>query len=229
MKISIPTKSISNSLFIAKRKNNDNLELLFHTPTNTNSIFYALDDTSFHFSDFNYRLPDVRNEIEQIYKINEFLPTLFALIQEEKHKEDPDLFKEPLLSKLTPSQIEYYADYIDYIKSKRQAFRGILRFFDHFKALIENGEVSPIPFDDVLANKDEYQIAFGEALANKYWGEATAFVEVKALLLSYFVELSKDLNVPEISIEMMINSPKKSKPILQLNFFQKIRYYLGLL
>lgn len=229
MKIAIPTKSISKSLFIAKRKDRDNLELLFYAPSSAGNIFYALDDTGFHFSDFGYRSPNVRDEIEQIYDIGDFLPTLFAFIQEEKHKEDPDLFQEPFLSKLRPSQIEYYADYIEYIKSKRQALRGIVRFFNHFNALIENGEVSPIPFDDVLANKDEYQLAFGEALANKYWSETTSFVEVKALLLSYFMEVSADSHIPEISIEMTINSPRKSKPILRLNLFEKIRYYLWLL
>ena len=157
------------------------------------------------------------------------MPTLFAFIQEEKHKEDPDLFKEPFLSKLRPSQIEYYADYIEYIKSKRQALAGIVRFFNHFNALIENDDVSPISFDDVLANKDEYQIAFGEALANKYWSETTSFVEVNTLLLSYFMEVSADSSIPEISMEMTINSPRKSKPILRLNLFEKIRYYLWLL
>lgn len=230
MKIAIPTQSISKSLFIAKRKDRDNLELLFYAPSSSaGNIFYALDDTAFHFSDFNYRSPNVRDEIEQIYNISEFLPTLFAFIQEEKHKEDPDLFQEPFLSKLRPSQIEYYVDYIEYLKSKRQALRGIVRFFSYFNALIENGEVSPISFDDVLANKDEYQLAFGEALANKYWGEATSCVEVKALLLSYFMEVSEDSRIPEISMEMTINSPRKSKPILRLNLFEKIRYYLGLL
>jgi hypothetical protein len=229
MKIAIPTQSISKSLFIAKRKDRDNLELLFYAPSSAGNIFYALDDTAFHFSDFNYRSPNVRDEIEQIYNISEFLPTLFAFIQEEKHKEDPDLFKEPFLSKLRPSQIEYYADYIDYIKSKRQALAGIVRFFNHFKALIENNEVSPVNFDDILTNVDEYQLAFGEALANKYWSETTSFVEVKTLLLSYFMEVSEDSHIPEISLEMTINKPRKSKPILRLNLFEKIRYYLGLL
>lgn len=205
------------------------LSCFFYAPSSVGNIFYALDDTGFHFSDFGYRSLNVRDEIEQIYDIGDFLPTLFAFIQEEKHKEDPDLFQEPFLSKLRPSQIEYYADYIEYLKSKRQALRGIIRFFNYFNALIKNGEVSPIKFDDVLANKDEYQIAFGEALANKYWSETTSFVEVNTLLLSYFMEVSADTHIPEIAIEMTINSPRKSKPILRLNLFEKIRYYLWLL
>ena len=70
MKIAIPTKSILKSLFIAKRKDRNNLELLFYAPSSVGNILYALDDTGFHFSDFGYRSPNVRDEIEQIYKIN---------------------------------------------------------------------------------------------------------------------------------------------------------------
>lgn len=40
MKITVPTKSISKSLFIAKRKDSDDLELLFYAPSSIDETFF---------------------------------------------------------------------------------------------------------------------------------------------------------------------------------------------
>lgn len=228
MKIAIPTKSISKSLFIVKRKDRDNLELLFYAPSSIDETFFKLDDDGFHFSDLSYIASNAITPIEEIYDINFFLPTLLAFVKEED-KDDPELFKDLFLSKLRPSQLEYYLEYINYVKLKRQLFRAISRFLSHFKKLIDNNEVSPINFEDIYSNKDEYQLAFGEALINKFMNGIGSFVEVNTLLANYLSEASKNPEVPEISIEMPIRFPRKSKPILRLSLFQKILYYLGLL
>lgn len=227
MKIAVPTQSISKSLFIAKRKDSDDLELLFYAPSSIDETFFKLDD-DFHFSYLSYNLSNAIAPVDEIYDITFFLPTLLAFVKEED-KDDPELFKDLFLSKLNPSQLEYYIEYINYVKLKRQLSRGISRFLAHFKKLIENGEVSPIKFDDIYSNKDEYQLAFGEALINKYMNGIGSFVEVNTLLANYLNEASKNPEITEVSIEMTINAPRKSKPILRLNFFEKIRYYLGLL
>ena len=166
--------------------------------------------------------------IEEIYDINIFLPTLLAFVKEED-KEDPELFKDLFLSKLKPSQLEDYLEYIYYVKLKRQLSRAISRFLDHFKKAIENGEVFPIKFEDIYSNKDGYQLAFGEALINKYMDGIDSFVEVNTLLSNYLNEASNNPEISEISIEMPIRFPRKSKSILRLNLFDKVRYYLGLL
>lgn len=228
MKIAIPTKSISKSLFIAKRKGRDDLELLFYAPSSIDETFFKLDDDGFHFSDLSYIVSNAIAPIEEIYDLNFFLPTLLAFVKEED-KDDPELFKDLFLSKLKPSQLEYYLEYINYVKLKRQLFRAISRFLSHFKKLIENGDVSPIKFEDIYSNKDEYQLAFGEALINKYMNGIGSFVEVNTLLANYLNEASKNPDIPDVSIEMPIRFPRKSKPILRLNLFEKIRYYLGLL
>lgn len=227
MKITVPTKSISKSLFIAKRKDSDDLELLFYAPSSIDETFFKLDD-DFHFSYLSYNLSNAITPVEEIYDIAFFLPTLLAFVKEED-KDDPELFKDLFLSKLNPSQLEYYIEYINYVKLKRQLSRAISRFLAHFKKLIENGEVSPIKFDDIYSNKYEYQLAFGEALINKYMNGISSFVEVNTLLANYLNEASKNPEITEVSLEMTINSPRKSKPILRLNLFEKIRYYLGLL
>lgn len=228
MKIAVPTQSISKSLFIAKRKDRDNLELLFYAPSSAGNIFYALDDTGFHFSDLSYIISNAITPVEEIYDITFFLPTLLAFVKEED-KDEPELFKDLFLSKLSPSQLEYYIEYINYVKLKRQLSRAISRFLGHFKKLIENGEVSPIKFEDIYSNKDEYQLAFGEALINKHMDGIGSFVEVNTLLANYLNEASKNPDIPEVSIEMPIRFPRKSKSILRLNLFEKIRYYLWLL
>ena len=227
MKIAVPTQSISKSLFIAKRKDSDDLELLFYAPSSIDETFFKLDD-DFHFSYLSYNLSNAITPVEEIYDIAFFLPILLAFVKEED-KDDPELFKDLFLSKLNPSQLEYYIEYINYVKLKRQLSRAISRFLAHFKKLIENGEVSPIKFDDIYSNKDEYQLAFGEALINKYMNGIGSFVEVNTLLANYLNEASKNPEITEVSVEMTINAPRKSKPILRLNFFEKIRYYLGLL
>ena len=229
MKIAVPTQSISKSLFIAKRKDRDNLELLFYAPSSAGNIFYALDDTGFHFSDLSYIISNAITPVEEIYDITFFLPTLLAFVKEEEDKDEPELFKDLFLSKLSPSQLEYYIEYINYVKLKRQLSRAISRFLGHFKKLIENGEVSPIKFEDIYSNKDEYQLAFGEALINKHMDGIGSFVEVNTLLANYLNEASKNPDIPEVSIEMPIRFPRKSKSILRLNLFEKIRYYLWLL
>lgn len=228
MKIAVPTKSISKSLFIAKRKGRDDLELLFYAPSSIDETFFKLDDDGLHFSDLSYIVSNAITSIEETYDLNFFLPTLLAFVKEED-KDDPELFKDLFLSKLKPSQLEYYLEYINYVKLKRQLFRAISRFLSHFKKLIENGEVSPIKFDDIYANKDEYQLAFGEALINKYMNGIGSFVEVNTLLANYLNEASKNPDISEVSIEMPIRFPRKSKSILRLNLFEKIRYYLWLL
>lgn len=228
MRIAVPIKSISKSLFIAKRKGRDDLELLFYAPSSIDETFFKLDDDGFHFSDLSYIVSNAITPIEEIYDINFFLPTLLAFVKEED-KDDPELFKDLFLSKLRPSQLEYYLEYINYVKLKRQLFRAISRFLSHFKKLIENGEVSPIKFEDIYSNKDEYQLAFGEALINKYMNGIGSFVEVNTLLANYLNEASKNPDIPDVSIEMPIRFPRKSKPILRLNLFEKIRYYLWLL
>ncbi len=227
MKITVPTQSISKSLFIAKRKDSDDLELLFYAPSSIDETFFKLDD-DFHFSYLSYNLSNAITPVEEIYDIAFFLPTLLAFVKEED-KDDPELFKDLFLSKLNPSQLEYYIEYINYVKLKRQLSRAISRFLAHFKKLIENGEVSPIKFDDIYSNKDEYQLAFGEALINKYMNGISSFVEVNTLLANYLNEASKNSEITEVSIEMTINAPRKSKPILRLSLFEKIRYYIGLL
>jgi hypothetical protein len=227
MKIYVPAKSISKSLFIAKRKGRDDLELLFYAPSSIDETFFKLDD-DFHFSYLSYNLSNAITPVEEIYDIAFFLPTLLAFVKEED-KDDPELFKDLFLSKLNPSQLEYYIEYINYVKLKRQLSRAISRFLAHFKKLIENGEVSPIKFDDIYSNKDEYQLAFGEALINKYMNGISSFVEVNTLLANYLNEASKNSEITEVSIEMTINAPRKSKPILRLSLFEKIRYYIGLL
>lgn len=227
MKIAVPTQSISKSLFIAKRKDSDDLELLFYAPSSIDETFFKLDD-DFHFSYLSYNLSNAITPVEEIYDIAFFLPTLLAFVKEED-KDDPELFKDLFLSKLNPSQLEYYIEYINYVKLKRQLSRAISRFLAHFKKLIENGEVSPIKFDDIYSNKDEYQLAFGEALINKYMNGISSFVEVNTLLANYLNEASKNSEITEVSIEMTINAPRKSKPILRLSLFEKIRYYIGLL
>lgn len=224
MKIYVPAKSIAKSLFIAKRKGRDDLELLFYAPSSIDETFFKLDDDGFHFSDFSNAITPV----EEIYDLTFFLPTLLAFVKEED-KDEPELFKDLFLSKLSPSQLEYYIEYINYVKLKRQLSRAIYRFLAYFKKLIENGEVSPIKFDDIYANKDEYQLAFGEALINKYMDGIGSFVEVNTLLANYLNEASKNPDIPEVSIEMPIRFPRKSKSILRLNLFDKIRYYLWLL
>lgn len=227
MKIAVPTQSISKSLFIAKRKDSDDLELLFYAPSSIDETFFKLDD-DFHFSYLSYNLSNAITPVEEIYDIAFFLPTLLAFVKEED-KDDPELFKDLFLSKLNPSQLEYYIEYINYVKLKRQLSRAISRFLAHFKKLIENGEVSPIKFDDIYSNKDEYQLAFGEALINKYMNGISSFVEVNTLLANYLNEALKNSEITEVSIEMTINAPRKSKPILRLSLFEKIRYYIGLL
>lgn len=227
MKITVPTKSISKSLFIAKRKDSDDLELLFYAPSSIDETFFKLDD-DFHFSYLSYNLSNAITPVEEIYDIAFFLPTLLAFVKEED-KDDPELFKDLFLSKLNPSQLEYYIEYINYVKLKRQLSRAISRFLAHFKKLIENGEVSPIKFEDIYSNKDEYQLAFGEALINKHMDGIGSFVEVNTLLANYLNEASKNPDIPEVSIEMPIRFPRKSKSILRLNLFEKIRYYLWLL
>lgn len=228
MKIAIPTKSISKSLFIAKRKGRDDLELLFYAPSSIDETFFKLDDDGFHFSDLSYIVSNAITPIEGIYDLNFFLPTLLAFVKEED-KDDPELFKDLFLSKLKPSQLEYYLEYINYVKLKRQLSRAISRFLVHFKKLIDNNEVSPIKFEDIYSTKDEYQVAFGEALINKYMNGIGSFVEVNTLLANYLNEASKNPDIPDISIEMPIRFPRKSKPILRLNLFEKIRYYFWLL
>lgn len=228
MKIYVPAKSIVKSLFIAKRKGRDELELLFYAPSSIDETFFKLDDDGFHFSDLSYIVSNAITPIEEIYDINFFLPTLLAFVKEED-KDDPELFKDLFLSKLRPSQLEYYLEYINYVKLKRQLFRAISRFLSHFKKLIDNNEVSPINFEDIYSNKDEYQLAFGEALINKFMNGIGSFVEVNTLLANYLSEASKNPEVPEVSIEMPIRFPRKSKSILRLNLFEKIRYYLWLL
>lgn len=227
MKIAVPTQSISKSLFIAKRKDSDDLELLFYAPSSIDETFFKLDD-DFHFSYLSYNLSNAITPVEEIYDIAFFLPTLLAFVKEED-KDDPELFKDLFLSKLNPSQLEYYIEYINYVKLKRQLSRAISRFLAHFKKLIENGEVSPIKFEDIYSNKDEYQLAFGEALINKHMDGIGSFVEVNTLLANYLNEASKNPDIPEVSIEMPIRFPRKSKSILRLNLFEKIRYYLWLL
>lgn len=228
MKIAIPTKSISKSLFIAKRKGRDDLELLFYAPSSIDETFFKLDDDGFHFSDLSYIVSNAITPIEGIYDLNFFLPTLLAFVKEED-KDDPELFKDLFLSKLKPSQLEYYLEYINYVKLKRQLSRAISRFLVHFKKLIDNNEVSPIKFEDIYSTKDEYQVAFGEALINKYMNGIGSFIEVNTLLANYLNEASKNPDIPDISIEMPIRFPRKSKPILRLNLFEKIRYYFWLL
>jgi hypothetical protein len=227
MKIAVPTQSISKSLFIAKRKDSDDLELLFYAPSSIDETFFKLDD-DFHFSYLSYNLSNAITPVEEIYDIAFFLPTLLAFVKEED-KDDPELFKDLFLSKLNTSQLEYYIEYINYVKLKRQLSRAISRFLAHFKKLIENGEVSPIKFEDIYSNKDEYQLAFGEALINKHMDGIGSFVEVNTLLANYLNEASKNPDIPEVSIEMPIRFPRKSKSILRLNLFEKIRYYLWLL
>lgn len=227
MKIAVPTQSISKSLFIAKRKDSDDLELLFYAPSSIDETFFKLDD-DFHFSYLSYNLSNAITPVEEIYDIAFFLPTLLAFVKEED-KDDPELFKDLFLSKLNTSQLEYYIEYINYVKLKRQLSRAISRFLAHFKKLIENGEVSPIKFEDICSNKDEYQLAFGEALINKHMDGIGSFVEVNTLLANYLNEASKNPDIPEVSIEMPIRFPRKSKSILRLNLFEKIRYYLWLL
>ena len=219
MKIYVPAKSIAKSLFIAKRKGRDDLELLFYAPSSIDG---------FHFSDLSYIISNAITPVEEIYDITFFLPTLLAFVKEED-KDEPELFKDLFLSKLSPSQLEYYIEYINYVKLKRQLSRAISRFLGHFKKLIENGEVSPIKFEDICSNKDEYQLAFGEALINKHMDGIGSFVEVNTLLANYLNEASKNPDIPEVSIEMPIRFPRKSKSILRLNLFEKIRYYLWLL
>lgn len=228
MKIAIPTQSISKSLFIAKRKDRNDLELLFYAPSSIDETFFKLDDDGFHFSNLSYIISNDITLIEEIYDINIFLPTLLAFVKEED-KEDPELFKDLFLSKLKPSQLEDYLEYIYYVKLKRQLSRAISRFLDHFKKAIENGEVFPIKFEDIYSNKDGYQLAFGEALINKYMDGIDSFVEVNTLLSNYLNEASNNPEISEISIEMPIRFPRKSKSILRLNLFDKVRYYLGLL
>ena len=229
MKIAVPTQSISKSLFIAKRKDSDDLELLFYAPSSIDETFFKLDDDDgFHFSDLSYIISNAITPVEEIYDITFFLPTLLAFVKEED-KDEPELFKDLFLSKLSPSQLEYYIEYINYVKLKRQLSRAISRFLGHFKKLIENGEVSPIKFEDIYSNKDEYQLAFGEALINKHMDGIGSFVEVNTLLANYLNEASKNPDIPEVSIEMPIRFPRKSKSILRLNLFEKIRYYLWLL
>lgn len=227
MKIAVPTQSISKSLFIAKRKDSDDLELLFYAPSSIDETFFKLDD-DFHFSYLSYNLSNAITPVEEIDDIAFFLPTLLAFVKEED-KDDPELFKDLFLSKLNTSQLEYYIEYINYVKLKRQLSRAISRFLAHFKKLIENGEVSPIKFEDIYSNKDEYQLAFGEALINKHMDGIGSFVEVNTLLANYLNEASKNPDIPEVSIEMPIRFPRKSKSILRLNLFEKIRYYLWLL
>ena len=190
--------------------------------------FFKLDDEGFHFSDLSYIISNAITPVEEIYDITFFLPTLLAFVKEED-KDEPELFKDLFLSKLSPSQLEYYIEYINYVKLKRQLSRAISRFLGHFKKLIENGEVSPIKFEDIYSNKDEYQLAFGEALINKHMDGIGSFVEVNTLLANYLNEASKNPDIPEVSIEMPIRFPRKSKSILRLNLFEKIRYYLWLL
>ena len=214
MKIYVPAKSIAKSLFIAKRKGRDDLELLFYAPSSIDETFFKLDDDGFHFSDLSYIISNAITPVEEIYDITFFLPTLLAFVKEED-KDEPELFKDLFLSKLSPSQLEYYIEYINYVKLKRQLSRAISRFLGHFKKLIENGEVSPIKFD--------------EALINKHMDGIGSFVEVNTLLANYLNEASKNPDIPEVSIEMPIRFPRKSKSILRLNLFEKIRYYLWLL
>ena len=190
--------------------------------------FFKLDDEGFHFSDLSYIISNAITPVEEIYDITFFLPTLLAFVKEED-KDEPELFKDLFLSKLSPSQLEYYIEYINYVKLKRQLSRAISRFLGHFKKLIENGEVSPIKFEDIYSNKDEYQLAFGEALINKHMDGIGSFFEVNTLLANYLNEASKNPDIPEVSIEMPIRFPRKSKSILRLNLFEKIRYYLWLL
>lgn len=203
------------------------LNYFFTLPQALTRRFFKLDD-DFHFSYLSYNLSNAITPVEEFYDIAFFLPTLLAFVKEED-KDDPELFKDLFLSKLNPSQLEYYIEYINYVKLKRQLSRAISRFLAHFKKLIENGEVSPIKFDDIYSNKDEYQLAFGEALINKYMNGISSFVEVNTLLANYLNEASKNPEITEVSLEMTINSPRKSKPILRLNLFEKILYYLGLL
>ena len=98
MKIAVPTQSISKSLFIAKRKDSDDLELLFYAPSSIDETFFKLDD-DFHFSYLSYNLSNAITPVEEIYDIAFFLPTLLAFVKEED-KDDPELFKDLFLSKL---------------------------------------------------------------------------------------------------------------------------------
>ena len=143
MKIYVPAKSISKSLFIAKRKGRDDLELLFYAPSSIDETFFKLDDDGFHFSDLSYIISNAITPVEEIYDITFFLPTLLAFVKEED-KDEPELFKDLFLSKLSPSQLEYYIEYINYVKLKRQLSLAIYLFLANFNKLIVNVEVSQI-------------------------------------------------------------------------------------
>lgn len=233
MKIYIPFETVAKSLFVAKNKKNNDFKLVFCTRIKKKPLFFAYRELIFNSKPLNdEQLADL-----EFYPITSFLNQLLDLIYASK---DIDKLAFSRLSELKDQaeaqegrKLDVFDDILTEVKIEREISHGLDLFLDDFNDLIKNNDVKPISHKDIVSNFDKYQIALAWAFFKKDI-ESLIFRgindEINDFVRTFLYSMSHPQRANDFVFNIsIIEYPRKTKLLLRLNTFEKIKSYFGAL
>lgn len=229
MKIYVPFETIAKSLFVAKNKKNNELKLVFCTRIKKKPLFFAYREIVFNSKPLN----DEQLAELEFYPIKSFLNQLLDLIHASK---DVDKLAFSRLYELKDQaeaqegrKLDVFDDILTEVKIERAISHGLDLFLDVFNDLIKNNNVQPISHEDVALNFDKYQIALAWALFRNDMEHLT-FRGINDFVRTFLYSMSHPQRENEFVFNIpIIEYPRKTKLLLRLNTFEKIKSYFGAL
>lgn len=224
MKIYVPFETIAKSLFITKNKITDELNLVFYTPMNK-GLFFAHHNYTFNLNPLN----DKQLENLTFYPIESFLNKLLDLIKASKDIEKKQFAKVYELRSKYSDVSEAFNDVLSEVKVEREITHGIKLFLNDCKELIEYNNIHPIAYQSIIANSDKYQSALAWAVFVKDMRHFV-FHRINEFLRTFLYSMANNERTNEFVFDVpFVENLRKSKLLLRLNTFEKIKLYLGAL
>ena len=228
MKIHVPFETVAKSLFVAKDKSTDELKLVFYTLMKK-GLFFDYSEIIFNSKPLNNeQLADL-----DFYAIAPFLNQLLGLIYASKDVDKLAFSKLYKLKERSETKREIKLDAFDEIlaevKIEREISHGLDLFFDDFEDLVKHNNVQPISHKSIISNADKYQKALAWALFIKDI-EHLSFRQINDFVRTFLYSMSNSNRTNEFVFDVpFAENPRKSKLLLRLNTFEKIKLYFGAL
>lgn len=229
MKIYVPFETVAKSLFVAKNKKNNDFKLVFCTRIKKKPLFFAYREIVFNSKPLNN---EQLAELE-FYPIKSFLNQLLDLIHASK-----DVYKlafsrlyelKDQVEAQDGRKLDVFDDILTEVKIERAISHGLDLFLDVFDDLIKNNNVQSISHKDVALNFDKYQIALAWAFFRKDMEQLT-FSRINDFVRTFLYSMSHPQRANEFVFNILIiEYPRKTKLLLRLNTFEKIKSYFGAL